>query len=345
VGLTYTPGILPANTPDDVLTIMKKSQDYILQETGRRAYHWPHQLAVSPYWLHRFYDSYPFFVERSIGVVLARQDGTIDSYFESEEFKKDAQFYRKMFQQGFINPDILSQDMQVIGNTEWGNGAVLPSESYGFSALTLAGTDASPGIMPYAKGDYLWAKREKPDMVYTVSQNTNAVSATAEDPESGLKFLNWLYANQENYDLWHSGVAGVHYTVTEAGDFETINDDNGSPIYQFEPWMSGNSKFMRWSSTLDQSLRDFFAYESPNKVISPIAAFLFDSTNVLSEQTNIITEVTASFYPIKYGLADYDTAYPAAIRRLKTAGLDAYLAEYRRQFAEFLQKNPDIIKK
>jgi putative aldouronate transport system substrate-binding protein len=343
VGYNITPGILPANTPDEVLTMMKRSQDYIQRETGRKAYHWPHQLAVAPYWLHRFYDNYPFFVERGLGVVLSRQNGTIDSYFESEEFKKDAQFYRKMFQGGFISPDILSQDAQVIGNSEWANGAVLPSESFGFNALTLAGDDDDPGLIPTATGDYLWAKREKPDLVYTVSQNVNAISSTAEDPESPLKFLNWLYANQENYDLWHEGVAGIHYTLEANGDHTVINDALDSPLYQFEGWMTGNKKFWRWGTNTDQSIIDFLNYKSPNKVTSPIAAFLFDASSVASELANIQTEVIASFYPIKWGIVDYDTAYPQAIARLKAAGLDKYLAEYRRQFAAYLKDNPQVL--
>jgi putative aldouronate transport system substrate-binding protein len=339
----YIPGILPAATPDDVLTLMKRQQDYIQKEVGRKAYHYPHNLAVAPYWLHRYYDTYPFFVERSLGVILSRQDGTIDSYFESDEFKNDAQFYRKMYQQGFIHPDLLSQDVQVIGNSEWQNGAVLPSESFGFSANTLAGTDDEPGTMPYVTGDYMWAERQKPDLVYTISQNTNAISSTAEDPESGIKFLNWLYTSQENYNLWHNGVEGVHYNLDDAGDMQVVNDPMDAPLYSFEAWMTGNKKFWVWPSTIDPAFVEFFNYASQNKVTSPIAAFLFDASSVASELANIQTEIIASFYPIKWGMVDYNTGYAAALSRLKTAGLDKYMAEYRRQFAEYLKANPNVL--
>ena len=51
-------------------------------------------------------------------------------------------------------------------------------------------------------------------MIYTDVQNLNAIAATSEDPESGLKFLNWLYASEENHDLFHYGIEGTHYTKT-----------------------------------------------------------------------------------------------------------------------------------
>ncbi len=72
-----------------------------------------HQNQDTPHWLHRTYDTYPFYVENSLGIVLARQDGTIDSYYESEEFKKDANTYYEIYQKGLINPDILNMDSQV----------------------------------------------------------------------------------------------------------------------------------------------------------------------------------------------------------------------------------------
>ena len=52
-----------------------------------------HQNQDTAHWLHRSYDTYPFYVENSLGIVLIRQDGTVDSFYESEEFKQDADTY------------------------------------------------------------------------------------------------------------------------------------------------------------------------------------------------------------------------------------------------------------
>jgi putative aldouronate transport system substrate-binding protein len=330
----------PTKDTDALLNLMKRMQDYILQDIGVKAFHFPHQLSWAPNWLHRSYDTFPFYVENSLGLILSRQNGTIDSYFESAEFKKDAALYRKMFQMGLIHPDILSLPPDTKA-TEFEKGASLPGELQMFGNL-VALQDHNPN----ADADYFWLGPEKPNMVFTLGQNINAVSATAEDPESGIKFLNWLYANEDNYNLWHAGVEGIHYTTLENGFTETITDENNTPLYQFEGWMTGYVPYYKFNpDVLPQSIIDFMTKESPNKVYSPIAGFIFDATSVSSELASLQTEIIASFYPIKYGLVEFDTAYPQALSRLKAAGLDKYMAEYRRQFAEYLKANPDIISK
>lgn len=42
--------------------------------------------------------------------------------------------------------------------------------------------------------------------------------------------------------------------------------------------------------------------------------------------------------PISSGFVDYEEALPAAIEKLKQAGLDKYVEEYQRQFSEFMAK-------
>ena len=78
-------------------------------------------------------------------------------------------------------------------------------------------------------------------------------------------------------------------------------------------------------------------------MVSPIAGFLFDSSNVQSELTNLQTEIIASIYPIKVGMVPYDENIDDAISKLKAAGLDAYLEEYRTQCAAYLEANPNVL--
>jgi putative aldouronate transport system substrate-binding protein len=327
----------PTHNVDEVLNVMKRMQDYIRQDVGKVAYHFPHQPSWPPNWLHRTYDTYPFYVENSLGLILARQDGTIDSYFESEEFKKDVAVYRKMFQMGLIHPDILNLPPDY-KYTEFSQGALLPGENQ----VNIADLQQ---FKPEAESENIWLAPEKPNMVFTLGQNMNAVSATAEDPESGLKFLNWLYASKENYELWHYGIEGVHYTRSAEKGIESITDANNAPLYQFEAWMTGYVPYWTFGTETDQAIVDMITKESPNRVYSPIAGFIFDATPVASELASLQTEIIASFYPIKYGLVEFDTAYPQALSRLKAAGLDKYMAEYRRQFAEYLKATPDALGK
>ena len=238
------------DTTEGIIDLMKKSQDEILNETGMKAYSWMHQVQDTAHWLHRSYDTYPFYVENSLGICLIRQDGTVDSFYESEEFKKDANTYYEMYQAGLIDPDVLNRDHQKkYDDAKF--GAMLPSQTF--------------------------------------------------DPATGVTM-------QQN------GVEGAEVKWVEAfGD--DVPDDH----------------------------IDYMTYKSDNYVISPAAGFIFDSSNVTSELTNLQTEIISSIYPIKVGMVSYEDNIDAAIEKLKAAGLDKYLEEYRTQFQAYLDANPDVL--
>lgn len=329
----------PGDNVDDLIDLMKKSQDYILEETGVKAYNWFHQNQDTAHWLHRTYDTYPFYVENSLGIVLARQDGTIDSFYESEEFKNDANTYYKMYQEGLINPDILNLDSQV--KYDQANlGAMLPSQTFDpYQGVTIMNKTDLKDV----EVNWYEMNPEKPEMIYTFVQNLNAISSTAENPESGLKFLNWLYESQDNHDLFHYGIEGTHYEAIGTDRIKYVKGDNDENLYTLDTWMTGYLPYIRYQDDAPDSQIEYSTYKADNYVVSPIAGFIFDSSNVTSELTNLQTEIIASIYPIKIGMVPYEENIGPAIEKLKAAGLDKYLEEYRTQFAAYLEANPDTL--
>lgn len=334
----YTEGKDP-ETVEELIEVSKKMQADIEKEVGKKAYTWPHQLNMPASQFHRTYDTYPFYVENSLGVVLSRQDGTIDSYYESEEFKKDANYYREMYKDGLVHPDILNAVHQQKYD-ELKIGAALPSSTFGYG--DIVGLKEN---IPTAEVRHFFLAPEKKQVIYTLSQNLNAISATAKNPESGLKFLDWLYKDKANHDLFHYGVEGTHYTASADNRIKQIKGEDNQPLYYFDTWMTGLVDFIRYDEEFPEAGIEFDQIKLPDdqKVYSPIAGFLFDATKVQSELANLETEIKASIYPIKYGLVDYDKEFPKAIEKLKKAGLDAYLAEYRAQFEAYLAANPDVL--
>lgn len=325
-------------TVEEMIDSMKKSQDLILEENGMKAYHWFHSNQYPANWLHRSYDTYPFFVDYELGITLVRQDGTIDSFYESEEFKKDCEVYYEMYQEGLINPDVLNLDSQAkFDDADY--GAFLPSQAFDPSEEPIIRENT--GIDATVK----WARTfpEQPDIIYTYGQNMNAVSSTAEDPETAFKFFNWLYSSQENFDLFHYGVEGVHYTLNDEGRITQMKGNDGNPLYYMDTWMTGYIPYQRYTEDATDSYIAYDTYQSDNYVVSPVAGFVFDASNVQTELTNLETEIISSIYPMKMGLVPYEENIDRAIEGLKAAGLDKYLEEYRRQFAEYLQENPDVL--
>ena len=188
--------------------------------------------------------------------------------------------------------------------------------------------------------------KDKPEMVFTFVQNLNAISSTSDDPESGLKFLNWLYESQENHDLFHYGIEGVHYTAVGDNRLDRSEDmkaDDGNAKFALDTWMTGYTPYIRFQADAPDTQIEFMNYKADNYVVSPAAGFIFDSSNVTSELTNLQTEIIASIYPIKVGMVSYEENIGPAIEKLKAAGLDKYLEEYRTQFKAYLDANPQVM--
>ena len=122
-----------------------------------------------------------------------------------------------------------------------------------------------------------------------------------------------------------------------------IHDENDNTLYTMDTWMSGYLPFMRFSSDAPDTQIDYMTYKAENAVVSPIAGFIFDASNVQTELSNLQTEIIASIYPIKVGMVSYEDNIDQAIANLKAAGLDTYLNEYRTQFSAYLEANPWVL--
>jgi putative aldouronate transport system substrate-binding protein len=243
----------PTHDLDAVVDLMQLMQEYILDETGIRAYHWLHQLMALPMWLHRTYDTFPFHVEPSLGLVMIRQDGTVDSWYESEEFKQDANFFRHLFELGLIHPDVLSVGAQM----QWdqGNlGAHIPGG--GAQPSTTAEVARNTDIVG-ATFELIRMFPEKPDLLPLFVANMNGVSSTADDPVAALSFLDWLYASPENHDLYHYGIEGVHWHDRGPNRAEFVFDDAGDRLFLEDYWMTAYMGYFRHGVDMPDNHIDF----------------------------------------------------------------------------------------
>ena len=170
-----------------------------------------------------------------------------------------------------------------------------------------------------------------------------SIAGSCEHPEAAMKLLNSLYSDPEVANLYMYGIEGTHYTMTGDHRMEQVKGEDGNAIYDMTTWMTGYLPYMNYAYNSTDDYIDYSTYKSENYVISPAAGFIFDATNVQSELTNLQTEIIASIYPIKVGMVPYEENIDAAIEKLKAAGLDTYLEEYRTQFAAYLEANPSAL--
>jgi putative aldouronate transport system substrate-binding protein len=326
---------MPKN-PDELLATAKTVADrwdgsgkFYVPLDGPRAVN---PVSSETWVLHRTYSSFPFNVMDNIALV--RGDGSVISWIESEEFKKDVDWMRRAYQMGLINPDILTMSNDQHANQRRaGNWLFLFGTSGYFE-------DVKKNNNPNLKQeDFVGVKfnPEKPDIYYEAVKNLNGVSSTSKHPDAAIKFFDWLYTNQENYNLFMYGRSGVDYTLTPDGKLrDTTKDENGTVLYEQADWMLGNLAFIKPGSTVSKVQLDWLYTRNPKAKHFIGNDFFFNSTVVEAEWANVQTEIAAAIAPIYLGVLDYDTAFPAALRRLKTAGLDKVIAEYQRQMKAHL---------
>jgi putative aldouronate transport system substrate-binding protein len=181
---------------------------------------------------------------------------------------------------------------------------------------------------------------DKPMLMNLPLLNANGIPNTTKHPEAALKFLDWMYSSQANQDLVLYGVQGRHWTPVGTDQRRHVRGPDGNNLYAFDYWMIEYVKYHRFDvddhspqEEKDNWLRNIYPDRT---VISPVVGFNFDSAPVRIEYANVLAEYTASILPIKTGVLPYGPNFQAALTRMKAAGSDAVIAEYRRQLTEHI---------
>lgn len=276
--------------------------------------------------LHRAFETYPFTVVEQL--LKIDQEGNVSSWIESEEFKQEAAFYAEAYSRGLVHPDVLTLPSDFY-STEEEFGRILFREGTGLQSLTNAKKYG------YTQ-DLLWLNRDAEYFSDMAFRNDNVVPITSRNPDAAIQFLDWVYSDQENYDVFMYGVKDYSYTDEGPGFYERILDENEKTIYNFSDWMVGNLNLARSRTSQHPSYIASHMVQDDSIVPTIISGFQFNSTAVSAEYANCVAEVKSSLYPIRVGIIKYEDGITAALQNLKAAGLDKVVEEYQRQLTEWL---------
>ena len=288
-------------------------------------------LQISPK-LHRLYDAYPFIVKDQFFQIF--QDGTVKSWFESEEFIQDCAFMNAAYKDGIIQPDILSV------NFDWYNNYMSTGDAFLWTVPSLdQAKKQNPDVKVEDMKSFVFAP-EKPAIRNWGIKNCNGVSVTSKHPENAVKFTNWLWSSQENYDLYMYGIEGTHWNRdpnNERGIAPIRDATTNQNNYQTgDDWKIGFIEMVRYDTTGFMAYNEIAYVEDPNAQNSIAGAFFFDASGIATEYANVQAEAAAVMTPIVMGVQPYDEFFDAALSRLKAAGLDTMVTEYQKQLSEFI---------
>jgi len=220
-------------------------------------------------------------VEIGNGLVidLNDPDAKIQAKETTDAFREYVAYGKKLQDDGLIWKDIINDktDHNALINegkliTKWG--------TYEFAR------SGRPWVEEGARWDYAFLYPDGKSPNRTPLANVAAISATSNNIERVLMFMNLLQTDQELYDMMHYGLYGDTYLINEDGAVvypDGMSTANSSFMGWQGRWAYWKPQFMRPD---DEFPKDFWkeeaenAMSSSNNVPSPFDAFVFNAEDV-----------------------------------------------------------------
>lgn len=272
-------------------------------------------------------DEWPYVIYDKVFYV--DQEGNAENYFETEAFKKSCADARLWYEKGLINPDVLTVTSDNLNNQLMTGDWFVHAGTVG-DITQIANNYPDITVDDFIAVTFTDKTRVRP----YGTRNMNAVPLSSEHPEAAVKFFNWVYAGQDNYDLFVYGREGIDYEKAEPHNrIPLSNAATGEPPYYFSDWMVGNVKYLRPSLTAPQATNDMLYTVNESAVDGYASMFAFDATDVQTEYTDVQTQISALIAPIATGVQTYDDNIDNALKMLREAGVDRLIEEFKAQLA------------
>lgn len=239
-----------------------------------------------------------------------------------------AKINAEMIQEGYLPTDAAQLDVETENN--WfknGKSAILNQDLFQFTQVEDAVKQNVPGA------ELAWTILNPDDGVrWSASNNACAIASTCQNPEKAMQFINWLHADQANYDLYMYGIEGEHYTLADDGSIQLPEGvTSATNPYNATPWNFYNDQLHRASAADSALTKDAMNYWANAKVKEAIAPdFAFDPTNVTLEVGQLSSVAKEIMEPMYRGSSDL-SGWEDGLKKMKDAGIDTYLEEVQRQ--------------
>lgn len=261
--------------------------------------------------------------------VLGEESKTVYSYYETEAFQEVAKFNQSMYDEGLYIDDLTTlyneRDSRMqTGLHIWVEGSIGKDQEIQSTVQQNA---------PDARLKTYLLAPEKDKYITSAGGEVLCVPYSAENPDGAMKFLNWLYKSQENYLFALYGVEGVDYNMVD-GRIERITTEDF-----FYEWMFRNANYQVFGTDVSQEYIDEYQAWDDGAKTSAAMGFVFNNENVVELETAITEVVQSDMASIRCGFVNFEENYPAAVQKLKEAGIDEYIAEVQRQLDEYMAAN------
>ncbi len=317
-------GMSDIKTADDLKTFAAKAAEQYPEMNG------PADIIFKPLTRNFATEQYTW-IAAGDAVVYGEDSKKAYCYFETDAFKKVAQFNQSMYNDGLYRDELTTNYNERDSRMQQGTYLWVEG-SLGKENEIIASVRSQD---PNAKLKSFLLNPTADKYITACGGEVLCVPYSAQNPAGAMKFLNWLYKNQENYLFCLYGPEGENYTVENG---RIVLKDPGFEGYFYE-WMFRNANYTMFTSDVSDDFIKMYESWDDNAKTSDVIAFHFDNSNVREIETAITEVVNQRFTPIECGFVDFDTNYEAAVQELKNAGIDQYVAEVQKQLDEFFKVN------
>jgi putative aldouronate transport system substrate-binding protein len=259
---------------------------------------------------------------------------TVQAIETTDAYREYAQYGKKLQDAGLIWKDVLNDktDHNALIDqgkliTKWGTSE--------FARQNRAWVEEG-AYWDYA---FLYPDGKSPNR--TPLANAAAISATSDNPERVLMFMNLLQTDRELYDLMHYGILGVTYELNgeEAVYPEGMTIANSNYMDWQGRWAFWKPQFMRPDANYHENFwkeEEENAYSNPNNVVSPFDAFSLNAEDISIEVAQRDQVHTDADKLISVGLAgDADAAVDKLIAD-QAANAVVIIAEAQKQIDAYM---------
>jgi putative aldouronate transport system substrate-binding protein len=253
-------------------------------------------------------------------------DGTYINQYATTEYKTAYDLARKWYKAGYYKTDAATATNKEAEVTAGKFFAYTVNLKPGYTE-ELSAADKKNGF-----------ERGQVDITTPTMTNNEtmgslqAISVTSKNPVRSMMFLELVNTDKYLNNLLNFGIEGKNYTKIDANTISPIADSGYNMNMQ---WMFGNQMLNYLQSNENPKKWELFAAYNKSAVIAPDLGFIFDNSNVKTEQAACNNAVKEFVPVLKCGAVDPGPAIQKLNDKLKASGIDTYLKELNKQFVAF----------
>lgn len=287
-----------------------------------------------------FYPEYIEYLTSNSGVAIREGSTQFENWFASADVKAIYKEAAQLKVDGYIHQETATNINNLYGVNMMNDDAIVVhlTTSYG----TVEQMEARYFGM-YEYEVVCIPVQENYFMPASWGAGGNGITKSCKNPEKAMAFLQLINteAGAEIYNTIVYGLEGEHYTKNADGSIKTLEYDGSqggsTTSYAALKWIMGNTSYAYLNQGCDADEIEImnFVNNNPNNVISPMAGFVFDATDVENELTQVTAVIKEYNNTIRFGLAgaNFDNVYNEFLSKLEAAGIGEIIAEGNAQFS------------